>query len=108
MVQYKLHEHGIVVIPLRKNEKEVVFFSHSLDYNIVDNYGSVSTKMWVEENCPSVRDYIEKKYGNDISFVDEERDTGIYPIDLPKVINKYKKLISKAMLEVFNKPEEVI
>nr|DAN62822.1 MAG TPA: hypothetical protein [Caudoviricetes sp.] len=33
MIQYKLHQHGMVVIPLRKNKKEVVFFSHSLDYN---------------------------------------------------------------------------
>ena len=82
MIQYKLHQHGMVVIPLRKSKMEVVFFSHSLDYNLVDNYGKVSTKMWVEENCPSVGYYIKEKYGTDISFVDDSRETGVYPDDL--------------------------
>lgn len=108
MIQYKLHQHGMVVIPLRKNKKEVVFFSHSLDYNLVDTYGKVTSKMWVEENCPSVGTYIEEKYGNDISFVDESREVGIYPDDLNKVLEKHKILISKAMLEPSKKSKEVI
>lgn len=108
MIQYKLHQHGMVVIPLRMSEKEVVFFSHALNYNLVDTYGSVTTTMWVVENCRNVDEYIRDTYGNDISFVDDSREVGNYPDDLPKVIEKHKVLISKAMLEPSKKYKEVI